>query len=141
MTARGPQASARRSPARRTSAIARAKTEKVAAVTKGLAPFHSRRSSADHSIIPPSTSSAPIGTRQSSTSAQRRQREAAARLLDRRDGIVVDSMPAKTKDGRGEERREDELLAEEADAVLGEGAADQRADARCRSSRRRGTGS
>ena len=43
--------------------MASAKTEKVSAVTNGPAPFHSRMSSADHSIIAPSIRSAPIGTR------------------------------------------------------------------------------
>ena len=46
------------------------------AVAKGLAPTCSRRSSADHSIIAPSISSAPIGTRHISSSASEGRREA-----------------------------------------------------------------
>ena len=69
ITARGPNCSASRSPARRITAMASAKTEKVTAVTNGLAPFHSRIRSADHSIIAPSIRSAPIGTRHISNSA------------------------------------------------------------------------
>ena len=84
-------------------------------MTKGPAPFHSRMSSADHSIIAPSIRSAPIGTRHISDQRRRRQREAPLRLLGRRLRIVGDQ-PQREEDGRrGEERLQHQLLGEEAD--------------------------
>ena len=69
ITGCGPKRSASPSPDSRAAAIPSAKAAKVTPVMNGLAPLSSRIRSADHSSIAPSIRSAPIGTRQSSTSA------------------------------------------------------------------------
>ena len=125
ITARGPNRSASRSPVRRATAMASAKTEKVSAVTNGPAPFHSRMSSADHSIIAPSIRSAPIGTRHMARragggSAKPRSGSAAG------SGSSAISRSAKKIVATANERLQEDLLGQEADLPLREGAPDER---------------
>ena len=105
--------------------MASAKTAKVAAVAKGLAPTCSRRSSADHSIIAPSIRSAPIGTTHSRMSASEGRAKPGLRRAPRHR-VVVDEAAGEEDRRRGEDRLQDRLLRQKADVGLGEGAADQR---------------